>query len=124
MAKQFSILRERMEPEARAKAKAMAQQYKKEMPLDELREARRLTQQSLGELLGIKQSAVSRMERRTDMYVSTLAAMVRAMGGKLTIQATFPDVNGRIEINTFEGVAKPKHRTEARHRDAQARAVS
>ena len=42
-------------------------------------------------LLGINQAAVSKMERRADMYISTLQSMIRAMGGQLKIEAVFPD---------------------------------
>jgi len=43
-----------------------------EMPLDELRAAKQLTQEHLAALLGVNQSAVSKLEPRADMYVSTL----------------------------------------------------
>lgn len=53
----------------------------RDMALDELRAARAMTQQELGNKLGLKQAAISRMERRTDVYVSTLAKFVEALGG-------------------------------------------
>lgn len=67
-----------------------------EMALDELRAARQLTQEHLGTLLGINQSAVSKMERRVDMYVSTLGDFIRAMGGELEIRAVFPEGAVRV----------------------------
>ncbi|HXM40771.1 MAG TPA: XRE family transcriptional regulator [Bryobacteraceae bacterium] len=69
------------------------------MALDELRAARFMTQQELGNRLGLKQAAISRMERRTDVYVSTLAKFVEAMGGQLEIRVVFPD--GAVRINQF-----------------------
>jgi DNA-binding XRE family transcriptional regulator len=75
-----------------------------EMALDELREARELTQQDLANLLGINQAAVFKMERRADMYISTLQSMIRAMGGQLKIEAVFPE--GRVEINQFRKLKK------------------
>jgi len=75
-----------------------------EMALDELREAREMTQQHLANLLGINQAAVSKMERRADMYISTLQSMVRAMGGQLKIEAVFPE--GKVEINQFRKLKK------------------
>jgi hypothetical protein len=45
-------------------------------------------------LLGINQAAVSKMERRADMYISTLQSMIRAMGGQLKIEAVFPEGKG------------------------------
>jgi transcriptional regulator with XRE-family HTH domain len=70
------------------------------MTLDELREARELTQEQLARALKINQAAVSKMERRTDMYLSTLQGVIRAMGGELEIRAVFPD--GTVRINQFQ----------------------
>jgi transcriptional regulator with XRE-family HTH domain len=74
------------------------------MALDELREARRLTQEHLADLLGIQQAAVSKMERRADMYISTLQSIIKAMGGTLRIEAIFPE--GRVEISQFRKLRK------------------
>ncbi len=41
-------------------------------------------------VLGVKQSKVSKIERRTDMYLSTIASFVKAMGGTLELRAVFP----------------------------------
>jgi transcriptional regulator with XRE-family HTH domain len=62
-----------------------------EMTLAKLREARLRSQAQIAEKLGIKQAAVSRLERRTDMYLSTLRELIAAMGGRLQIVAEFPD---------------------------------
>jgi transcriptional regulator with XRE-family HTH domain len=62
-----------------------------EMTLAKLREARLRSQVQIAEKLGIKQAAVSRLERRTDMYLSTLRELITAMGGMLQITAEFPD---------------------------------
>jgi transcriptional regulator with XRE-family HTH domain len=75
-----------------------------EMALDEVREARAMTQEHLAKLLGIKQAAVSKMERRADMYVSTLQAMIKAMGGTLQILAVFPE--GKVEIDQFRNLSR------------------
>jgi DNA-binding transcriptional regulator YiaG len=104
MAKNFNTLREKMSPESRERSRTLAAKYRAEMPLDELREAMNITQTHLAELLKVKQSAVSKMERRTDMYVSTLHHIIRAMGGQLKIIADFPD--GAVEINQFQTIKK------------------
>jgi hypothetical protein len=52
----------------------------------------------------VNQAAVSKLERRADMYVSTLHSFVKAMGGELKITARFPE--GTAEINQFEDVKK------------------
>lgn len=72
------------------------------MPLQELRAARKLTQEELAKTLNVNQAAVSKLERRADMYVSTLREFVRAMGGELEITARFPE--GAVRINQFEDV--------------------
>ncbi len=58
----------------------------------------------LAKILGVNQAAVSKLERRADMYVSTLQSFVEAMGGELKITARFPE--GSVEINQFEDVKK------------------
>jgi transcriptional regulator with XRE-family HTH domain len=60
-----------------------------------------MTQQQLARILKVNQAAVSKMERRTDMYLSTLREFIRAMGGELKITATFPG-GGQVEIKQFE----------------------
>ena len=81
----------------------MARKMIAEMPLQNLRAAREMTQQNLAKLLGVNQSEVSKIERRTDMYVSTLRSYVRAMGGDLEIRAVFPD-GGAVRITQFEEI--------------------
>jgi predicted XRE-type DNA-binding protein len=103
MSKPFAILREKMSPQAKAKAQAMVA----EMPLAELRQARKLSQQQIATSLHIKQASVSKLERRADMYISTLRNFLKAMGGDLEITARFPD--GAIKINQFEDIDKQLH---------------
>src|SRR5260221_11965562 len=104
MPENFNQVRDKLSPEARQRDHRPAQKYEAEMALDELRVGRDLAQEYLAQLLGIKQAAVSKMERRADMYISTLQSMVRAMGGELRIQAVFPQ--GRVEINQFRKLKK------------------
>ncbi|MBI2354308.1 MAG: XRE family transcriptional regulator [Deltaproteobacteria bacterium] len=70
-----------------------------EKPLQELRQARKLSQEQMAKNLHTKQSNVSRIEKRTDMYISTLRGVIKAMGGDLEIVARFPD--GNVRINQF-----------------------
>ena len=99
MAKNFKALRDKMSPEARERAATKAREIIQQMALNELREARRLTQEQLASTLHVNQSAISKLERRTDMYVSTLQRMVQAMGGELEIRARFPE--GEVRITQF-----------------------
>jgi transcriptional regulator with XRE-family HTH domain len=76
------------------------------MTLYQLREARKLTQVSLAKVLEVNQGAVSRMEKRTDMYVSTLRSYIQAMGGQLQVKAIFPE--GEVEIEQFENMPESR----------------
>jgi transcriptional regulator with XRE-family HTH domain len=73
-----------------------------EATLRQLREARARSQEEVGEKLHIKQAAVSKLERRADMYLSTLRSYIEAMGGKLEIIARFP--NHAVRIKQFEAL--------------------
>jgi DNA-binding XRE family transcriptional regulator len=77
---------QRKKVEARA-----AQLIAEEMTLRELRHARKLTQVRMAKTLGITQDSVSRLEKRSDLLLSTLRKTVQAMGGKLSLVAEFPD---------------------------------
>lgn len=62
-----------------------------EMNLRDLRKARKLTQARVAKTLGITQDSVSRLEKRSDLLISTLRKTVKAMGGDVRIVAEFPD---------------------------------
>src|ERR1700678_4581199 len=68
-----------------------AQLVAEEMTLRELRHARKLTQVRIAKTLGITQDSVSRLEKRSDLLLSTLRKTVEAMGGNLSLVAEFPD---------------------------------
>ena len=68
-----------------------AQLIAEEMTLRELRQARKLTQVRMAKTLGITQDSVSRLEKRSDLLLSTLRKTVEAMGGNLSLIAEFPD---------------------------------
>lgn len=108
MAKNFKTLLAKMSPEARARVEKGAQSMVAEMALDELREALDLTQEHLAELLHVKQAAISKVERRSDMYISTLRKFIRAMGGELDIRVIFPA--GEVRINQFREVRRRRSR--------------
>ena len=99
MAKKFADLRAQMRPESRARAEAKAQAMLCEMPLNELRQARGLSQKMLAEVLHVQQPSIAKIEKRTDMYISTLRSHIEAMGGRLEVVARFPD--GAVKISNF-----------------------
>ena len=104
MAKKFSDLRAMMKPQAQKRAAAMAQTMLDEMPLKELRQARGLSQKMLAELLQVQQPSIAKIEKRTDMYLSTLRSLIEAMGGELDVVARFPD--GTVKISHFSDLDK------------------
>jgi DNA-binding XRE family transcriptional regulator len=98
MARKFSELTSKMSAQDRAEIKARSAKLLAELPLEQLRSARSLTQTNMAQVLGVNQSAISKIEKRTDMYLSTLRSYVEAMGGHLEIQAVFPDGSVRVDI--------------------------
>ena len=82
----------KLSPAKRKKVEARAAQLiGEEMTLRELRHARKLTQVRIAKTLGITQDSVSRLEKRSDLLLSTLRKTVKAMGGNLSLVAEFPD---------------------------------
>lgn len=82
----------RLSPAQRRKVEARAAELvAEEMTLGELRRARKLTQVRMAKALGITQDSVSRLEKRSDLLLSTLRKTVKAMGGSLSLVAEFPD---------------------------------
>jgi len=76
-----------------------------EMTLRDLRLALEKTQVDLGEILHMKQEGISRLEKRSDMLISTLNKYISAMGGSLKLMAEFPDrapveIHGICEIRS------------------------
>jgi len=85
MAKKFSDLRAKMKPEAQKRATAMAQTM-------------------LAELLQVQQPSIAKIEKRTDMHLSTLRSHIETMGGELDVVARFPD--GTVNISNFSDLGK------------------
>ena len=87
----FSDLTRDFTPERRRSIEAMKRELLAEMPLHELRRARALTQRDMAKMLKVNQPAVSKLEQRADVYLSSLRSYVEAAGGKLKIVAEFPE---------------------------------
>jgi DNA-binding XRE family transcriptional regulator len=100
MARNFKERQMKMLPERRARVEERVRKAIKEMALDELRSAREFTQAELSQVLKVDQGSISKLERRTDMYIGTLRRYIEAMGGSLQIRAVFPD--GEVQIKQFE----------------------
>jgi transcriptional regulator len=99
MSKNFNNLRKKMRPTAQKAATKKTQLLLKEMALHELRRTQHVSQEKLATALNTKQANISRIERRSDMYISTLRNYIEALGGQLDIIARFSDEE--IHINQF-----------------------
>lgn len=98
MITKYSELKSKLSAKQQAEIKDGKEKLLAEIPLEQLRSARNLTQTNLAHVLGVNQSAISKIEKRTDMYLSTLRSYVEAMGGSLEIQAVFPEGAVRVDI--------------------------
>jgi DNA-binding XRE family transcriptional regulator len=98
MAHKWSEVEAKMGPERVAASRARAKKMIAEMPLMQLRNAREMTQTRLAEVLQMDQGNISKLEKRTDMYLSTLRSYIEAMGGVLEIRAVFPDGDVKIDL--------------------------
>ena len=87
----WSDIKARIKPATRARIEAEGRRLSDDLHLSQLRKARGLTQETMAELLGVSQAEVSKMERRTELYVGTLRKFIEAMNGELVLAARFPD---------------------------------
>jgi transcriptional regulator with XRE-family HTH domain len=81
-----------------------------EMTLRELRRVRKLTQVRMAEKLGVSQDGISKLEKRSDLLLSTLRKAVEAMGGRLSLVAEFPDRNPIVLSAVPEDQPSPRAR--------------
>ncbi len=102
MAKKFAELRASMPVESQQRAAELTKVMMQEMPLQELRQARGLSQKVMAELLHVQQPAIAKLEKRTDMYLSTLCSHIEAVGGQLDVIARFAD--GSVRITHFADI--------------------
>lgn len=100
MTKPYTQLRDkvRSDPARAARVAAHRQAMEDALALAEIREQRELTQTDLARVLQTSQANVSRIERQRDLYLSTLAHYVAALGGTLKVSAVFDDQEVEIEV--------------------------
>jgi transcriptional regulator with XRE-family HTH domain len=91
-----------------------AQMIAEETNLRAMRRLRKLTQARLSKKLKIGQEGVSRIEKRTDLYLSTLRSYVEGVGGKLTLMVEFPDQPPVILSGLGEDEGKKKAKKAAK----------
>jgi transcriptional regulator with XRE-family HTH domain len=110
MARPFDELVQRtMSKQRQAKVAARAKELVTEYLLGEIRELMGKSQSEIAKKLGIKQPSLSKLEKQTDIQISTLQRIVEALGGTLEVTAQFP--NGAIKIDQF---GKPPRKPRAR----------
>jgi len=98
------LVRKTMSKAARQRAALRSREIMAELLLSELRQAVGPTQKELAERLGVAQPTLSRLERQSDMQVTTLQRLVEALGGELEIVARFP--KGTVAIRQFDPAGK------------------
>lgn len=108
-AKPLDALKARLDPTVVSQAAEESRAMLQQMALMELREARKLTQANLAKALNVGQGAISKLEKRTDMYLSSLESYIKAMGGQFRIVASFPD--GEVEIKLLSELDQPDQET-------------
>jgi transcriptional regulator with XRE-family HTH domain len=77
-----------------------------ELLLSEVRQLAGKSQREIAEALGMKQPSISKLERQTDMQISTLRKIVKALGGELEVLARFP--KGTVRIEQFDRPRRSK----------------
>jgi predicted XRE-type DNA-binding protein len=86
-----------------ARGNELVARVARRMTLGEMRKGRKISQAKMAEALGIGQMQISRLERRKDPRLSTMQRTVAAMGGHLTLIATFPDQEPVVLVTSAVG---------------------
>ncbi len=120
MAHKWRDIRKQQSPEVEARIKAWVAAELAKLPISELRRARSLTQARMADLLEMDQGSGSKLERRTDMYIRTLRSYIEAMGGQLSLIATFPE--GQVEIENI-GMGEGRDATSTQRLSPEAEPV-
>ena len=102
MAKTFDeLIKRTTTKKTRQRAAARTRELLGELLLGEIRKLAGKSQREVADALGIKQPSLSKLEKQSDMQVSTLRRIVSALGGELEVFAKFPA--GRVKIEPFNG---------------------
>jgi transcriptional regulator with XRE-family HTH domain len=106
MAKSFDELVKRTTTKkTQARAARRTQELLAELLLSEVRQLAGKSQQQVAQTLGIKQPSLSKLEKQSDMQISTLRKIVKALGGELEVLARFP--KGTVKIDQFD-LSRPR----------------
>lgn len=98
-----------------ARGDELLAKVQRRMTLSEIRKGRKISQAKMAEALGIGQMQISRLEKRKDPRLSTMQRTIAAMGGHLTMIATFPDQEPVVLVNPLleKTAAAPKKKRRA-----------
>jgi len=119
MAHKWKDIKHKFSDERREEIRKEALAELDRMGYGKLRRARQLTQVALAERLDVPQAAISRMERRTDLLLSTLRGYVEGLGGRLELRAVFPD--GEFILDSLQPEqAKKRNSNDAKHQPDKA----
>ncbi len=105
MAKSFDELVKRTSKKTQQRAARLAQKYLTELVLKEVRQFVGKSQQEVARALGMKQPSLSKLEKQTDMQISTLRKIIEALGGELEIHARFSTMT--VRIDQFDASRRP-----------------
>jgi plasmid maintenance system antidote protein VapI len=109
MAKSFDELVKRTTTKkTRQRAATRTQELLGELLLSEIRELAGKSQSQVAEALGIKQPSLSKLEKQSDMQISTLRRIVNALGGELEVVARFP--KGTVKLDQFNQASRSASR--------------
>ena len=115
MAIKWNDLKHKSSPEVRDRLKQEAHRELERVGFHKLRQARQQTQVAVAERLNVGQGSVSRIEKQSDVLLSTLRDYIGALGGQLEIRAIFPD--GEFLIESL-GAGKPAKKRRTRTKAA------
>ena len=105
----------KLPPARQQRVEAPAQELiAEELTLQDIRKARKLTQEQMATVLNIGQDSISRLEKRSDMMLSTMRSYIEAMGGSLELVARFPQ-RAPIIITSIKGVS-PQAKTSSKRK--------
>jgi transcriptional regulator with XRE-family HTH domain len=114
MAKSFDALVGRTTTKkTRERAAVRTQELLRELLLSEIRKLAGKSQKQIAAAIGIKQPSLSKLEKQSDMQISTLRRIVAALGGELEVLAKFPKGTVRLDQFGKANRQRKRGRTEA-----------
>lgn len=109
MAKTFDALVKRTTSKrTRDRAVSRTKELLGELPVGQLRQLAGKSQRELAKILGIKQPSLSKLEKQSDMQISTLQKIIEALGGELDVVARFP--KGAVKIGQIGKTTRRRKR--------------